>query len=68
MAEGGDEERDSRRKKNVSSGSRAGEPKKETESSTTRDLKALDTEERLECELQKGSDEGSDEGSDVEFV
>jgi len=64
VTEGGDEERDSRRKKNASSGSRMGEQKKETELSTTREQKGLDTEERLECELQKGLDEGSD----VEFV
>jgi hypothetical protein len=62
VAEGEDEERDSRRKKNVGSGSRARGPKKETESSTTRAQKALDMDARMAGALQKDSD------SDVESM
>ena len=55
-----DEEGNSRRK-NVSSGSRAEQPKKKLDSSLTRsEEKVLDTEERIERALQKGSHEGSD--------
>ena len=56
-----DEDGDSRRKKNVSSESRAEPPKEKLDSSIPRGQeKVLDTEERIERALQKGSDEGSD--------
>jgi len=68
VAEGEDEERYSRRKKNVGSGSRAGGPKKETESHTKRAQKALDTDARMARAVQKDSDSDSDVDSMVESM
>jgi len=68
VAEGDDEERETRRNKNVGPGSRAGGPKKETESSTTRAQKALDPDARMAHALQKGLNEDLDIGSMVEIM